>query len=103
MFRCGSLNFVAETSVITHLPLWVKFPLLPIEYYSWQWLHRVGNQIGRTLKVDTTTLLASRGTFARVCIEVDHSQSLKSSFRFKSKTWRVQFEGLQVVCYYCGK
>lgn len=89
--------------MITHLPLWIRFPLLPVEYYSRQWLHRAGNHIGKTLKVDTTTLLASRGRFARVCVEVDLTQPLKSSYRFKSITWRVQYEGLQVVGYYCGR
>lgn len=52
-------NFVAETAVITHLPVWHRFPMLPVEYYSFQWLRRAGNQIGKTLKVDSTTLMAS--------------------------------------------
>ncbi|GKV14724.1 hypothetical protein SLEP1_g25550 [Rubroshorea leprosula] len=36
-------------------------------------------QIGKPIKVDPTTLLATRGQFARVCVEVDLSQPLPSS------------------------
>lgn len=90
-------NFFAEMAQIMHLPLWVCFSLLPVEYYLWQWLHRTGNYIGKTLKVDTITLLALRGRFARVCVEVDLHQPLKSSYQFKNKTWRVQYECVQVV------
>lgn len=72
-------NFLADMAEITHLPVWVRFLMLPIEYYSVPWLQRAGNKIGKTIKVDATTLLASRGRFARVCIEVDLRQPLKIS------------------------
>lgn len=44
-------------AMISHVPWWVRFPLLPMEYYYWEWFYRAGNHIGKMLKVDTTTLL----------------------------------------------
>lgn len=64
-------NFCPETEIITSLPVWIRFPLLPLEYYKPAWLKRVADQIGRTIRVDNTTLTTVRGRFARVCVEVD--------------------------------
>lgn len=64
------LNFVADEAIIAHLPIWVRFPKLPVEYYSVDWLHRAGNKLGKTLKVDMALLAASRGKYAKACVEV---------------------------------
>lgn len=64
-------NFRAEKEEINMLPVWFRFPILPVEYYSERWLKKVVNEIGRTIKVDLATLLASQGKFARVCVEID--------------------------------
>lgn len=98
-------DFVADDAVITHLPVWVRFPKLPVEYYSnsVDWLHRAGNKLGKTLKVDTATLAASRGRFARVCVEIDLRKPLLTGYSFKGKQWSVQYEGLHLICFHCGK
>lgn len=96
-------HFFAETVEITHLPVRIRFPLLPVEYYLVQCLQQAGNQISRTLKVDSATLLASRGRFARVCVEIDLRQPLKSGYRFKHRTWKLQYKGLQVFCFHSGR
>lgn len=64
-------NFLSEKEEITSSLVWVHFPVLPLEYYLDRWLRRAGNKIGKTTKVDATTLVASRGKFSRVCVEVD--------------------------------
>lgn len=51
---------MAAKEVINLLSVRVRFPMLPVEYYTTQRLPRVGNKFGRTLKVDGTTLFASR-------------------------------------------
>lgn len=66
----------AKKAKITSLPVWVRILLLPIEYYSEGWLRRVGNRIGRMIKVDATTLIPSRGKIIRVCVEVDLKKPL---------------------------
>lgn len=39
-------NFVADHAEIATLPVWVRFLVLPVEYYSTHWLERAGYRIG---------------------------------------------------------
>lgn len=71
-------NFREETEKIKSLPVWVRSPVLPIEYYTEKWLRKAGDETGKTIKVDVTTLVISRGKFARVCVEIER---LDTSFR----------------------
>ena len=36
--------------------IWARIPGLPIEFYNKHFLWRIGNRIGKSLKVDTNTL-----------------------------------------------
>lgn len=47
--RCQP-NFVAEEAKIFSLPVWARFPQLPVEYYTVDWLIMVGNNIGEQLR-----------------------------------------------------
>lgn len=95
-------KFRADKEEISTLPVWVRFPVLPVEFYSEPWINKEGNNIGKTLKVDLKTLLASRGKFARICVEVDLSKPLMSGYRMYGEYWRLQYEGLHVICFECG-
>lgn len=57
-------NFVVEEAKINKLLVWVRFFVLSVEYYMKIWLKRAGNQIRKTLRIDDTTIMASRGKFA---------------------------------------
>jgi len=35
--------------------------------------------------------------------EVDLSKPLLSKFRLHGKVWRIQYEGLKLICFKCGK
>src|SRR4051812_37687190 len=63
-------NFVAYSAKITSLPVWVRFPWLPVEYYTEKWLWNAGNNIGKTIKIGDTTLATSRGRCAWICVEI---------------------------------
>lgn len=77
--------------------MWVRFPVLPVEYYIERWLKKTWNGIGRTIKVDIATLLASRGKFAHVCTEVDLRKPLMAGYRLRREFWRLQYEGLHDI------
>lgn len=91
--QCWRPNFKAETAQIDLIPVQVGFPILPIEYYTSSWLQRAGNKIRRTLKVDNNTFMASRGKFARVCVEIVLNKLLKAIYRLKGQLWKVQYKG----------
>ncbi|CAN1325888.1 hypothetical protein LINPERPRIM_LOCUS33641 [Linum perenne] len=58
--------FRPEESSLSKLRVWVRLPGLPLEYFDLGILTRIGNRIGKTIRVDHTTLEGSRGNFARV-------------------------------------
>lgn len=96
-------NFVADSAKITSLPAWVRFPWLSVEYYTEEWLWKAGNSIGKTIKIDDTTLATARGRFARVCVEIDLDKPLVASYRIRGREGQFQYEGLQDLCFSCGK
>ncbi|GKU99555.1 hypothetical protein SLEP1_g12387 [Rubroshorea leprosula] len=59
--------------------IWVKLHGVPIVCFYEVICLYLGSKIGKPIKVDPTTLLATQGKFAQVCIEVDLSQQLPSS------------------------
>lgn len=96
-------NFSADIAHIDRLPVWVRFPILLVEYYTTSLLYRVGNKIRKTLKVDLAMLTASRGKFARVCMDVDLNRPLKAGYMLKRRMRKVQYEGLHTLCFKCGR
>lgn len=85
------------------MPVWVRFPVLPVECYTTRWLKQAGNHIGRTVRVDFATLLATRGKFARVCVEVDLDKPLMAGYRMGGDYYMLQYEGLTDLCFGCGR
>ncbi|XP_031127744.1 uncharacterized protein LOC116029845 [Ipomoea triloba] len=65
-------------------------------------LQKVGNKLGRIVRIDHTTSLVSRGKFTRVCVESDITKPLISRFTLEDKVWHVAYEGIHVVCFSCG-
>lgn len=53
--------------------------------------------------MDKTTFAASRGQFARISVEVDLNQPLRSKFQLWGHTFPVEYEGLHQICFHCGK
>ncbi|XP_019155091.1 PREDICTED: uncharacterized protein LOC109151955 [Ipomoea nil] len=90
-------NFVPKNNKVRKMLVWIRFPAFPNEF-----LKRIGMQIGRPIRVDTTTSLASKGKFARVCVEVDITKPLVSKFVLDFQEWPIEYEGFHMVCFDCG-
>lgn len=75
----------------------------PIEYYDSDFLYFVGNQIGRTIKVDKNAMVIERGKYARICVEIDLDKPLLPMFEIKQHIYRVEYEELHLLCRTCGK
>lgn len=54
-------------------------------------------------KVDETTLATSRRKFAHVCVEINLDKPLVTSYRMRGRDGRLQYEGLQDLCFTCCK
>ncbi|KAL8166188.1 hypothetical protein V2J09_007687 [Rumex salicifolius] len=84
-------------------PTWVRILDLHIHLYEEQVLLSAAIGIGQPIRVDTRTLNAHRGRFARVCIEVDVERPLKGTIVINESRFLLEYEGLPTICYGCGR
>lgn len=96
------LNFYPCTASIEKVPVWISFSELPIEHYDSRILEHIGNRIGRTMKVDKNTLFTTRGKYAKLCVEVDLTKPLLALIDVKDKHYRIEYEGLHLLCLTCA-
>ena len=96
-------NFIPEEASIKVLTTWVRIPNLSVEYFDKEFLKKIGSKIGKVIRVDKSTAYAERGQFTRLSVEIDLAKPLLSKFWLKGKIWRIQYEGIKMVCYKCGK
>ncbi|XP_058733249.1 uncharacterized protein At4g02000-like [Vicia villosa] len=96
-------NFHPQSDTIKSVAVWVRISELPVEYYDCRVLHHIGNKIGKTVKVDKNTVMHARGKYARICVEIDLTKSLVAMFMIQNRSYKVEYEGLHLLCTNCGK
>ncbi|CAN1131001.1 hypothetical protein LINPERHAP2_LOCUS6156 [Linum perenne] len=94
--------FQPEETFLSTLRVWVRLPGIPFEYFDNTILKLIGDRIGKTVRIDHTTLEGTRGNFARICVEVDLSKPLLSKYRLRRRVRRIEYEGLHTICFNCG-
>lgn len=97
-----SPNFDPMTDKTEKVIVWVRFPGLPMEYYDNEFLFRIGEKIGRPIRIDSATSLTTRGKFARLCVEVDITKPLLAKFWLRRRVRRIEYEGMHLVYFKCG-
>jgi len=96
MIREWVPNFVPKEDNVAKLIAWVRIPRLSVEYFNKNFLlHKIGQKIGRVLKVDNTTTNVERGQYTRLCVDVDLTKPLLSKFQLNGRIWGIQHEGLK--------
>ncbi|KAJ1418543.1 Zinc finger, CCHC-type [Sesbania bispinosa] len=98
---------------LKRVAVWVRIPGLPMEFYDREILGKIGNVLGKTMRVDSNTLkprdgywgqtTTERGKFARLCVEINLQKPLIPQFRLMGRTYKVEYEGLFMVCFACGR
>ncbi|CAN1822231.1 hypothetical protein LINPERHAP1_LOCUS29902 [Linum perenne] len=83
-------------------PTWVRLPKLPIHYFNSLAVTRIGNCIGKTVRLDLATTVGACARYARVCVEVDLSKLLLGKYQLEDKTFFVEYESLETICFSCG-
>ncbi|CAN1164602.1 hypothetical protein LINPERHAP2_LOCUS25661 [Linum perenne] len=63
---------------------------------------RIGNCIGRTVKLDLATSEGARAHYAQVCVGVDLSKPLLGKYLLEDKTYYVEYESLENICFSWG-
>lgn len=95
LIRTWSPNFVlskALAQIVT--TIWIRLPLLPVEYHEPQILIAIGNLLGKTVALDATRANSYQATSARICIEMDISKFLPSVISLNGLSQEVIYEQL---------
>lgn len=96
-------NFQPEIDTINEVAVWVRISGLMIEYYDARALSFFGDRIGRTVKVDKTTIKQERGKYARICVTVNLAKPLLAMLRIQGSSYKLEYEGLHLLCLMCGR
>ncbi|XP_057431386.1 uncharacterized protein LOC130724214 [Lotus japonicus] len=97
-----SKEFISPEAKVTHTLAWIRFPGLSQVFYDESFLLSVASVIGKAIRVDTNTLRAERGKFARVCVELDLRRPVIGKICIEGYWYKVEYEGLHVICTTCG-
>lgn len=97
-----SPDFVSTTAKVEKTLVWVRFPCMNLVFYDESLLLAMASTIGKPIKVDEHTLKVERGRFARVCVEIDLNQPVVGKICVKGTWYKVEYEGLHVLCGKCG-
>ncbi|XP_071933097.1 uncharacterized protein [Coffea arabica] len=93
----------AESSIA---PVWVNFPGLPLPFFEKQFLLKLGNLLGRPLKVDEATASLKRPSVARILLEVDVLHSPRSRIWIGDDQWgfwqKIEYEEYPSYCVFCS-
>lgn len=96
-------DFDMNSSKLEKMAMWVRLPGLPIEYYRDDVIRLILDKVGTPLKLDSMMAGVERGRYARAAEEIDLQKPLVSMVRIRNKIQRVEYEGLHMICFSCGK
>ena len=55
------------------------------------------------IKIDANTTSSARERFARIAVTISLAKPLVSQFELDEKVQKVEYEGLPVICFTCGR
>ncbi|CAN1332717.1 hypothetical protein LINPERPRIM_LOCUS35828 [Linum perenne] len=87
-------SFRVSNDLPKRMVAWIRFPHLPIHLYHGQVLTALGNLVGKTVKIDSTTQSAERGKFARIVVEIDLDKPLPPIVLLDGAIQQVEYENL---------
>lgn len=91
---------------ISRVPVWIRFPNLPLCCWSPTCLSKIASFLGKPIQSDQVTSTLSRMLYARVLVEVDLSEDLKHFVAVSLPSGpilhqKVVYEALPKFCTYC--
>ncbi|KAI9084391.1 hypothetical protein K1719_033733 [Acacia pycnantha] len=98
-----SLEFDPKSSTISKVVIWVRIPGLSFRYYHKSMLRAIGSLLGEVVKIDYRTETMGRGKYARIAVLVDLIRPLIPWIKVDGKFYGVEYEGLPLICFECGR
>ena len=88
---------------LSSVAIWVRLPELPIEFYDVAVLREIGSTIGPILRIDSYTTSKSKGSYTRLCVQVDLEKPLITSVRVGRLVHKITYGGVSTLCFHCGR
>ena len=85
------------------MAVWVRLLELPIEFYDASVLREIGGAIGPVLRIDSYMASGTRGSYARLCLQIDLTKPLITTIRVGRLKQKVMYEGISLLCFSCGR
>ncbi|KAI9117367.1 hypothetical protein K1719_011533 [Acacia pycnantha] len=92
-----------EGDLRCNIAAWIRLPDVPFEFYNVESLRRIGNMVGKMIKIDRSTSIYDKGGFVRICVELDLTRPLLPTYVVFGEERPIIYEGLHRVCFNCGK
>ena len=87
--------FKASEAKLSPVAVKIRFPELPIEFYDMSVLKEIGSVIGPVLRIDSYTATGTRGSYARMCVQVDFEKPFINVIRVGKCKQAVMYEGMR--------
>ncbi|XP_057418552.1 uncharacterized protein LOC130712750 [Lotus japonicus] len=97
-----SKEFLSPVAKVTKTLAWIRIPGLNVVFYDESYLLGVASAVGRAIRVDSNTLRAERGKFARICVELDLTMPVIGKVCIEGHWHKIEYEGLHIICSRCG-
>ncbi|KAL2938435.1 hypothetical protein RDABS01_021884 [Bienertia sinuspersici] len=106
--RPWSVNFDFQSEVLREVPVWVRFPNLPLYCWAGNSLSRIGSALGVPICTDECTSHQSRISYARMLIEIDVTKSRPKAIPIEGVNGvefeqKVTYEWVPHFCSKCNK
>nr|XP_009770224.1 PREDICTED: uncharacterized protein LOC104220956 [Nicotiana sylvestris] len=106
ILKAWAEGFDFNEEVLKTIPLWVKFPKLPLNYWSNKALSKIGSGLGKSLYADACTTVADRISYARILIEIDITRTLPGTIKLVDPNVKVieqlvQYDWKHQYCQTC--
>ncbi|XP_024035663.1 uncharacterized protein LOC112096450 [Citrus clementina] len=98
-----SPSFDFTKTVLDQVTVWIRLPGLAVHLYNQKVLQKLGQMVGTVIKIDSNTASSTRGRFARLAVSVSLDKPLVSQFELDGRIQKVEYEGLPVICFACGR
>lgn len=85
-----------RTARLTKMAVWVRLPNIPMENFRDDITRSILENIGKPLKLDRTTVVVSKGRFARAVVEVGLNKPLAFEVWVRNTVQAIEYEGLKL-------
>lgn len=74
-------GFQAASTSIREVPIWIHLPGIPIEFFQRNMLEKIGNGVGKIVKIDSHSIEGGRRRFAAISILMQEGKAMPRKVR----------------------